>query len=160
MKLKRLFAFGFIALILSFSTVGVFAVEDESSSASESQYEESSAETEPETEQTEDTEPETEETEPETEETQPETEETQPETQATQETQATYETESQETQDTFAVLDNDLSNLPEAETTPSPTAARKKSDKNADMTYGIVSWACVIVGLLTVLIVIISNKTH
>ena len=58
------------------------------------------------------------------------------------------------------MLDNDLSNLPEAETTPSPTAARKKSDKNADMTYGIVSWACVIVGLLTVLIVIISNKTH
>ena len=129
MKLKRFFALSFIALLLSFSAVSVYATEDESVSASE--YVED--DTEPETEETEDTEPETEET---------------------------YDDSEDETQETYAVLDNDLKDLPEADTAPTPTAPRKKSADNSDFTYGIVSWACVIIGLLAVLIVIISNKSH
>ena len=81
---------------------------------------------------------------------------------AEEETESEYyyeETEAPE-EETYAVLDNDLDDLPEADTSPHPTAARtKKAKEAADMTYGIISWACVIVGVLTVIIVILSNKS-
>ena len=35
-----------------------------------------------------------------------------------------------------------------------------KPEPNKDLTYGYASWACVIVGLLTIAIVIISNKSN
>lgn len=76
------------------------------------------------------------------------------------ETEAPVQEETQATQETYAVLDNDLDDLPEADTAPHPTAPRtKKADETGDMTYGIISWACVIVGVLTVIIVILSNKS-
>lgn len=82
-----------------------------------------------------------------------------PETQAP-ETEAPVQQETQATQETYAVLDNDLDDLPEADTSPHPTAPRtKKAEEAGDMTYGIISWACVIVGVLTVIIVILSNKS-
>ena len=94
------------------------------------------------------------------------------ETEAPEETEAPVETYVEETEqpyvveteapeeETYAVLDNDMDDLPEADTSPRPTAPRtKKTKEAADMTYGIISWACVIVGVLTVIIVIMSNKS-
>lgn len=183
MKMKKsgckLLVFSLIVFILAGSVFSAFAVpEDESTPESsyseetesqESQQTEETYETEATTEesqQTEETVPETEApTTAETEETVPETEapttaeteETAPETEApTQETYA--ETEATE-KETYAVLDNNLEDLPEADTAPNPTAVFTKKNKNSDLTYGIFSWACVIVGVLTVIIVVLSNKS-
>lgn len=157
MKMKKtgskLLVFSLVVLIIIFSAFSVSAVGEEDEIGGDEYVETQAPETQaPETEAP-------------TYETQaPETEaptyETQaPETQAP-ETEAPVQEETQAQQETFAVLDNDLDDLPEADTAPHPTAPRTKKAKQAgDMTYGIISWACVIVGVLTVIIVILSNKT-
>lgn len=100
----------------------------------------------------------------ETEEPAVETQETEAKPQETEaqpeETEPQYEETEEVPEETYAVLDNDMEDLPEADTAPHPTAPRtKKADQAADMTYGFFSWACVIVGVLTVIIVILSNKS-
>jgi NADH:ubiquinone oxidoreductase subunit 3 (subunit A) len=53
--------------------------------------------------------------------------------------------------------------LPTVEKQTTPTAIRadeKEIEEKDDLTYGYVSWACVILGILAVVIVLISNKTH
>lgn len=75
-------------------------------------------------------------------------------TEATQQTQTERATNSQrptEFQDIF---------LPEAVTDEDPTAVIVKPKENKDLTYGYASWACVIIGVLTIVIVIISNKSN
>lgn len=160
MKMKKsgckIIVFSLVLLIFIFSAFSAFAVpEGEEDPAPEETYASEEIETEaPPVE--EDTEAPEEETYIE-EETYPEEE-----TYAEEETEPVYyeeETEAPE-EETYAVLDNDLDDLPEADTAPHPTAPRtKKAKESADMTYGIISWACVIVGVLTVIIVILSNKS-
>ena len=41
-----------------------------------------------------------------------------------------------------------------------PTAVVVKPNKTKDLTYGYVSWGCVILGVLTIVIIIISNKSN
>ena len=163
MKMKktgcRLIVFSLAILIIIFSAFNVFAVPEDGENIGDETYA-------PETEVTYETEPPT----YETEETyiDEETYETE-ETYAEEETEETYAEETEEQyyeeteaaqEETYAVLDNDMEDLPEADTSPHPTAPRtKKAEQAADMTYGIISWACVIVGVLTVIIVILSNKS-
>lgn len=61
---------------------------------------------------------------------------------------------------TYATQKPNAASLPMAETEPDPTAVVIAQGDNGDLTYGFVSWACVIVGVLAVVIVIISNKSH
>lgn len=53
--------------------------------------------------------------------------------------------------------------LPEVtaiETVTAVTLPEPEKEEHGDLTYGIVSWCCVIVGVLAVFIVLISNKTQ
>ncbi len=156
MKMKKsvlnIIGFSLIVLIISFSAFTSFAVRD-NGEAEQSQTEYEEVETTPEvTEYIEETDPPETEYVPETYE-QPEQETEAPETEA-------YEGyEDTEPVETFAVLEDEFKNLPKADTTPAPTAVHIKKHKKADMTYGIVSWVCVVVGVLTVIIVILSNKS-
>ncbi len=63
-----------------------------------------------------------------------------------------------ETETVAAVGDED-DWLPTAPSGPEPTAPTVTQGEDGDLTYGFVSWACVIIGVLAVIIVIISNKT-
>lgn len=170
MKMKKsgckLIVFSLIVFIMSFSVFSAFAVDEDETPpvetySEESQYTFESQETydteetteAPTTEETYTTEEQTQET------TTEETYTTEEQTQATT-TEETYEsTDPTEETETYAVLDNDLDDLPEADTAPTPTAAFTSKNTNTDLTYGIFSWACVIVGVLTVIIVLLSNKT-
>ena len=104
-----------------------------------------------------------EETEPVTEEVQPET---QPVTQAVTEKQTEApateaQTQAVSTQTTYASTQAVTYSLPEATLETTPTAIDVDVKKEAgDLTYGYVSWACVIIGVLVVVIVLISNKTQ
>jgi hypothetical protein len=104
------------------------------------------------------TEPETEEpyieTEPETE---PETEEPYYETEP--ETEAPYVVETDPQAETPETIDPEY-DLPPAPTDPDPTAIHVSQGDNGDLTYGYVSWGCVVVGVLAVIIMLVSNKTH
>ncbi|MCH5298428.1 MAG: hypothetical protein J1E96_01570 [Ruminococcus sp.] len=72
---------------------------------------------------------------------------TEPPTVATQATKAT-------------VIETDAYQLPVAPVEPDPTAPVISRGEDGDLTYGYVSWACVLVGVLAVTVVIISNKSH
>jgi hypothetical protein len=64
---------------------------------------------------------------------------------------------------TYATTQAVETQLPTAEKQTAPTAIRadeKEVEEKDDLTYGYVSWACVIIGILAVIIVLISNKTH
>lgn len=79
-------------------------------------------------------------------------EETEKETQA--ETQAT-------SKQTYATTEAVTYSLPPAPVDTSPTAIVVPEEQEVgDLTYGIVSWVCVIAGVLVVVIVLISNKTQ
>ena len=156
MKMKKtgckILVFSLVVLIFVFSAFSVSAVGEEDEVGGD-EYVETQEVTEAPTYETQAPETQAPETEAPTYETQA------PETQAP-ETEAPVQQETQATKETYAVLDNNLDDLPEADTAPHPTAPRTKKAKEAgDMTYGIISWACVIVGVLTVIIVILSNKT-
>ncbi len=170
MKMKKsgckLLVFSLIILIFTCSVFSVFAVPDDANTPEPSYSEETQSQETQQTEQTYETEATTQESQQteqtyETEATTEATYETEQtyETEATtQATEATYETEATE-KETYAVLDNNLEDLPEADTAPNPKAIFTTKNKDSDMTYGIFSWACVIVGVLTVIIVILSNKS-
>ena len=104
------------------------------------------------------------ETEPPVEETEPEPEpETEPETEAETEAkpEEPEEDETEATKVTYASTQAVTHNLPDATVETIPTAVAVDKDKTAgDLTYGYVSWACVIIGVLVVAIVLISNKTQ
>lgn len=55
--------------------------------------------------------------------------------------------------------EDDYLDLPDSIMEEEPTAARIIQGEDGDLTYGYISWGCVAVGVLAVLIVIISNKT-
>ncbi len=79
--------------------------------------------------------------------TEPTEKKTKPSTEKTETTVATYATES----------------LPEVtfvETVTAVVVEESEREESGDLTYGIVSWACVIVGVLVVVVILISNKTH
>ena len=151
---RLLLAFSLVVLIFIFSAFNAFAVPDDEGVGDDEVYQETEMTVEP-TYETQEPETYAPETEAPTYETQaPETQP--PETEAPE----TYAPETEAPTETYAVLDNNLDDLPEADTAPHPTAPRtKKAKQKADLTYGIISWACVIVGVLTVIIVILSNKS-
>lgn len=72
-------------------------------------------------------------------------------TQAVQQTQPA-------TQTTYATTQAVTHSLPKATVETAPTAISVTDNKDGDLTYGYASWACVIVGTLVVVIVLISNK--
>lgn len=64
---------------------------------------------------------------------------------------------------TYAVTQGKVDELPTVDKFIKPTAVRLDENKireKDDLTYGFASWACVIIGVLTVIVVLISNKTH
>lgn len=163
----KLAIFAVIFTIMFSYSVCVFAEPDDN--AEEPVYTEEQVETEPATAAPIETEPETEprtepapETEPETEpqtEQPPQTEEeTDPQTREETEPETQAQTEAP-TKKTIAAI-QDYEDLPSAPVDEEPTAVTVDLGDDGDMTYGLASWACVIVGVLTILIVIISNKTH
>ena len=103
------------------------------------------------------------ETEPQTEpepETDPQTEyepETDPQTE--QETEEETEAPTERQTKVIAAI-QDYEDLPSAPVDEEPTAVSTDLGDDGDMTYGLASWACVIIGVLTIVIVVISNKTH
>ena len=92
--------------------------------------------------------------------TQSTTKETETETKETteRETEKTTETSSKTT---YATTQTTTYSLPPAEVETFPTAVvvPEKTQKG-DLTYGIVSWICVIVGVIVIVVVLISNKTQ
>lgn len=104
------------------------------------------------------------ETDPKTE-PQPQTEpETDPETEATVETEQSNTATEQATNTNSARTQRPTEFedifLPEAVTEEDPTAVIVKPQKEKDLTYGYASWTCVIIGVLTIVVVIISNKSN
>lgn len=76
-------------------------------------------------------------------------------------TQAQTEAPTVATQATKStVIETDVYQLPVAPVEPDPTAPAVSNGEDGDLTYGYVSWACVAVGVMAVIIVIISNKSH
>lgn len=72
-------------------------------------------------------------------------------------------TEAPATYATYGTIRKPEEDLPAVEKQTSPTAVRvddKKIEEKDDLTYGYVSWACVILGIIAVIVVLISNKTH
>lgn len=72
-------------------------------------------------------------------------------------------TEAPATHATYATVRMEETQLPSVERQTAPTAVRvdeKETEEKDDLTYGFVSWGCVIVGVLAVAVVLISNKTH
>ena len=89
--------------------------------------------------------------------------ESQPETEAVTEpeTEAQTDEPDQQNQETYASTQAVTHELPKATVETIPTAiAVNKDKKPGDLTYGFASWACVVVGILVVVIVLISNKTQ
>ncbi len=159
-KCSRLLSLLAVILVLTGSSFCAFAVPDESATAAPG----TAAPTEPATEA-----PTTAVTEPATDlPTEPITEpvtdaQTQPATEAPTEapTQVQTEPHTVATQATKAtVIETDAHQLPAAPTEPDPTAPVISQGEDGDLTYGYVSWACVVVGVMAVIIVIISNKSH
>ncbi len=70
------------------------------------------------------------------------------------ETEETYEEE----EETYASVTEKLPRVEEE--VQIPTAISSSNGEDGDLTYGYVSWACVIIGVLVVLVVLISNKSH
>lgn len=90
--------------------------------------------------------------------TDPETEApTDPETDP--ETEEKTQAETQKPTKAIAAI-QDYEDLPSAPVDEEPTAVSSDLGDDGDMTYGLASWACVIIGVLTIIIVVISNKTH
>lgn len=103
------------------------------------------------------------ETEPVTEDVQPETqEETEAVTERVTESPVTEaQTQATSAQTTYASTQAVTYSLPEATVETAPTAVLIDAEKEVgDLTYGYVSWACVIIGILVVVVVLISNKTQ
>lgn len=158
MKLKK-FAKNTLSIVMAFAVIlfSVFCVSaepDETSAAPEVVTEAvTEVVTEPPTEVVTEAE-----TEPPVVETEPEPE-PEPETETTIKAPAPEETEATKT--TYATTQPVAHNLPEATVETIPTAVAVNKDKKpGDLTYGYVSWACVIIGVLVVVIVLISNKTQ
>ena len=161
MKFKNIS--GRIAIILSLLlliTTAFFSVtavgEDGENDGNQVATDEVVTETEPPTTQ----EPVYTETEPKTEEQADTTEEidTEPETEKQIENVETDPPTEEEKQD--ETTEEDYIFLPEAVTDEDPTAVVVKPEENGDLTYGYASWVCVIVGVLTIIIIIISNKSN
>ena len=95
---------------------------------------------------------------------------TSPPTQAPETTKATKATKPENnqavvetqpaTKATYATTQPVTHSLPKATVETAPTAISVDKEKDGDLTYGYASWACVIVGVLVVVIVLISNKTQ
>lgn len=156
MKFKNLVKNTTIFIILSvlivMSIFGTTAVpEDETFVATEAV---TIVETEAETEAPVETEEETE-AEPETQ------EETEAVTEKVTEAPTEAQTQAVSTQTTYASTQAVTYTLPEAtvETTPTAITVPEKKE-SGDLTYGYVSWACVLIGILVVVIVLVSNKTQ
>ena len=90
--------------------------------------------------------------------------ETEPETEEETEspTEKPTEAKEEETQKPTKVIAalQDYEDLPSAPVDEEPTAVSVDAGDNGDMTYGLVSWVCVIIGVLTIIFVVISNKSH
>lgn len=73
------------------------------------------------------------------------------------------QTEAPATYATYGTIRTPETELPAAGRQTTPTAVRVDEEKvkeKEDLTYGYVSWACVIFGIIAVIVVLISNKTH
>ncbi len=73
------------------------------------------------------------------------------------------QTEPPVTYATYGTVRTPETELPAVGKQTTPTAVRvdeKKVEEKDDLTYGYVSWACVIFGIIAVIVVLISNKTH
>ena len=91
-------------------------------------------------------------------ETQPETE---PLTEPEQESAETEEPTEESTRTTYAETQAVTHSLPSAPMDTIPTAVVVAPEREGgDLTYGIVIWVCVIVGIFVVVVVLLSNKTR
>jgi len=152
---KNTIIFVILSALLALSVFGAFAVPDEETTPVVTEAV-TIAETEPITEA-----PVVEETEAETE-PEPETqEETEPVTEKPTEAVTEQATQPASSQTTYASTQAVTYSLPKATVETAPTAITPDIEtKPSDLTYGYVSWACVIIGVLVVVIVLISNKTQ
>ncbi len=167
MKFKyKLAIFAVIFTLLFSFSICAFAEPEGEGEDGEQVYTEEQIETEAPTAAPIETEPETEpqteapQTEPQTDPQTEEDPETEPETdpQTEEETQATEAETERQTKAIAAI--QDYEDLPSAPVDEEPTAVSTDLGDDGDMTYGLASWVCVIIGVLTIVIVVISNKTH
>lgn len=71
-------------------------------------------------------------------------------------------TENVATEETTLTTYGTTESLPQAttmETVTAVTVPKSEAEESGDLTYGLVSWACVIVGVLVITVILISNKT-
>ena len=150
---KKLIVFAVVTAVFITTTVVVFAVGEEGDTVDTTPVYTQATETLPP-----DTEPVTEPTTVSTTVADTEPVQTEPTTQAVTQTVETQETEAPYS--TYATTSPVTSPTKAEEIYTKPTAVRVEKEKKPESyIYGIVSWICVIVGVLVVIVVLISNKT-
>ena len=154
---KILFPLFLAAVLGLFGMLGAFA-EDMPSEGEDAQSSAASEETEYIPPETEYVPPQTEYVEPETEYVPPETEYVAPETEAPQpETQAPVQPATKSAQDEYIALIDDAQE-PTDNLAPQMDKSVSNKSYSTDYTAGIVSWICVGVGVIVVIVMLVSTK--